>query len=60
VTNRVGTHRPLLREFCRVTIGTRDCLTAEPWASESARQISNCVQQLHFYFGERMPSDRVS
>src|SRR6476659_6463233 len=43
--------RPLLREFRRLTISTRDCLTAEPWASEAARQIpslfcsSNCVQQ---------------
>ena len=31
---------PLLREFGRLTIAQRDCLTAEPWASKAARQIS--------------------
>jgi hypothetical protein len=63
VSARIG---PLLREFCCLTISTRDCLTAEPWASESARQIPFLLapriafSSFIFYFEERMPSECVS
>jgi hypothetical protein len=40
VTDRVGTHRAsITRVLSTDNQHKRDCLTAEPWASESARQI---------------------
>jgi hypothetical protein len=65
VTDRVAAHADFLYvSFPAEQLTRRDCLTAEPWASESARQIPpllapRIVTQLHFNFGARPRNDRV-
>src|ERR1700757_5442316 len=63
VTSCIGTHYGSIRVFCRLTISTRNCLTAEPWASESARQIPFLLapriafSSFIFYFVASMPGE---